>query len=259
MPALRDAAAGAALLARGGRLLMRRPRLFWLGALPPLVTSILFTVVLVLLVTRLSAVVGWLTPFADRWAPSLTGLVRVVVGFGVLGGSVLVMVLLFSTLTLALGSPLYDAISEAVDHECGHPPEPRDERLATGLLRALRQSAVLVGLSVLSAAAFLLVGLIPALGQVAAPVGSACVGGWLLCLELVGSPLERRGRLTLASRTAVLRRGWARVLGLGVPTFLLLSLPFLGVLVFPAATAAGTLLARQLLDEPGLRPDGRPA
>ena len=41
-----------------------------------------------------------------------------------------------------------------------------------------------------------------------------------------------------------------RVLGLAVPTFLLLAMPFVGVVVFPIATAAGTLLARQLLGEP---------
>ena len=35
-----------------------------------------------------------------------------------------------------------------------------------------------------------------------------------------------------------------------MPTFLLLAIPFVGVVVFPVATAAGTLLARQLLGEP---------
>jgi CysZ protein len=41
-----------------------------------------------------------------------------------------------------------------------------------------------------------------------------------------------------------------RVLGFTVPTFLLLAIPFAGVVVFPVATAGGTLLARQLLGEP---------
>ena len=41
----------------------------------------------------------------------------------------------------------------------------------------------------------------------------------------------------------------------GLPVFLdpddaLLAVPLVGVVVFPVATAAGTLLARQLLDEP---------
>jgi CysZ protein len=41
-----------------------------------------------------------------------------------------------------------------------------------------------------------------------------------------------------------------RVLGFGVPTFLLLAIPFAGAVIFPIATAGGTLLARQLLGEP---------
>ena len=32
-----------------------------------------------------------------------------------------------------------------------------------------------------------------------------------------------------------------------MPTFLLLSIPFVSVIVFPAATAGGTLLARSLV------------
>ena len=47
-----------------------------------------------------------------------------------------------------------------------------------------------------------------------------------------------------------MRRRRARVLGLTIPTFLMLAVPLVGVVVFPVATAAGTLLARQLLDEP---------
>jgi CysZ protein len=41
-----------------------------------------------------------------------------------------------------------------------------------------------------------------------------------------------------------------RVLGFGVPTFLLLAIPFAGAVIFPIAAAGGTLLARQLLGEP---------
>jgi CysZ protein len=72
----------------------------------------------------------------------------------------------------------------------------------------------------------------------------------MLATELVGSSFERRGLVTLADRRAALRRNRMRALGLAVPSFLLLAIPFAGVLVFPIATAAGTLLARQLLGEP---------
>jgi CysZ protein len=62
-----EALAGVALLGRGLGLVARRPRLFVLGAIPPLVTSTLFVVVLVLLFTRGDAVVAALTGFADGW------------------------------------------------------------------------------------------------------------------------------------------------------------------------------------------------
>jgi CysZ protein len=66
-------------------------------------------------------------------------------------------------------------------------------------------------------------------------------------MELIGSACERRGVITLGERRALMRAQRAKALGLGVPTFLLLSLPVIAIVVFPIATAAGTLLARDLL------------
>jgi CysZ protein len=79
---------------------------------------------------------------------------------------------------------------------------------------------------------------------------SAVFGGWMLGIELVGAPFERRGLLRLSDRRAAMQVRRFRVLGFAVPTFLLLAIPFVGVVVFPVATAAGTILARQLLSEP---------
>ncbi|HZA04390.1 MAG TPA: EI24 domain-containing protein [Propionibacteriaceae bacterium] len=75
-------------------------------------------------------------------------------------------------------------------------------------------------------------------------VGVALIGGLVLVMVISFTVL------TLAERRAAMRKHRARVLGFAVPTFLLLAIPFVGVLVFPIATAAGTLLARQLLGEP---------
>ena len=63
--ALREFGLGVGLLGRGLGLIVRRPRLFLLGALPPLVTSVVFVALLALLFSNLHDVVGWLTPFAD--------------------------------------------------------------------------------------------------------------------------------------------------------------------------------------------------
>ena len=242
-----EIAGGVALLGRGLVLVARRPRLFLLGALPPLLTSVVFTAVLVLLYLRGDALVGALTGFADAWSPGVATAFRVLVGAVLAGGTILLMVITFTTLTLALGSPLYDLISESVDRELPDPPAELDERWTHGLARALRQSAAMVAVSALVAVALLGVGLVPLVGQLVAPGAGALVGGWLLAVELVGSGLERRGVLTLRGRRDLLRRRRLRVLACCVPTFLLLAVPFLAVVVFPVATAAGTLLARQLV------------
>ena len=244
-----EALAGVGLLGRGLALVARRPRLFLLGALPPLVTSTLFVVVLVLLATRGDVVVDALTGFADGWAPGLATVVRALVAVALLGGVVLLMVISFTTLTLTLGAPLYDLISEFVDRELPAPPTPPEDGWVSSLGRGLRQSLAMVAVSAGCAVVLFGAGFVPLAGQVAVPVASALVGGWLLGIELVGSALERRGVLTLRGRRELLRRRRARVLGLCVPTFLLLAVPFVGVVVFPVATAAGTLLARQLLGE----------
>jgi len=251
-----EIAAGVGLLGRGLVLIARRPRLFLLGALPPLLTSVVFTAVLVLLYLHGDSLVAALTGFADAWSPGVATAFRVLAGAVLAGGAILLMVITFTTLTLALGSPLYDLISGSVDRDLADPPAELDERWTSGLARALRQSAAMVGVSALLAVLLLAVGLVPLVGQLVAPVAGALVGGWLLAVELVGSGLERRGVLTLRGRRELLRRRRLRVLAFSVPTFLLLAVPFLAVVVFPVATAAGTLLARQLLGE-STRPAGR--
>lgn len=246
--ALRELIIGAGLLARGLRLIAARPRLFLLGAIPPAITSVIFTGVLVALITQLDPVVDWLTPFADRWGSGAATTVRVLVGAGLVAAVVLLMVLTFTMLTLALGSPLYDKLSESVEREFGEVPELA-ESVARGMFRALRQALGLIAVSALGALLLFATGLIPVVGQTVVPVISAIFGGWMLGIELVGSPFERRGRLRLVDRRAAMRSRRLRVLGFAVPTFLLLAIPFAGVVVFPIATAGGTLLARQLLGE----------
>ena len=247
--AVREFLTGAALLPRGLRLIARRPRLFGLGAIPPAITSVVFIAVLVAVTLQLERIVGWLTPFADAWAAGVATTIRVLIGVALEAGLILVMVITFTTLTLAIGSPIYDKLSESVEREFGPVPE-LDEPVGTGAARAVRQSSAMIGTSALVALSLFAVGFIPVVGQTLVPVVSATFGGWMLGIELVGSAFERRGRLTLAERRAAMRTQRARVLGFAVPTFFLLAIPVVGVLVFPVATAAGTLLARQLLDEP---------
>jgi CysZ protein len=240
---------GAGLLGRGLRLITRRPRLFLLGAIPPLITSVIFTGLIIALITKLDPAVDWLTPFADGWARGLAKAVRVLIGAALVSGAVLLMVISFTTLTLALGSPLYDKLSESVEGEFGDVPELK-ESVARGIFRALRQALALIAVSAVGALVLFATGFVPVVGQTVVPVVSAIFGGWMLSIELVGSAFERRGMLRLADRRAAMRRRRLRVVGFAVPTFVLLAIPLAGAVVFPVATAGGTLLARQLLSEP---------
>lgn len=248
---------GVGLLGRGMAMVVRRPRMALLGAIPPLITSVLFTAVLVALSAELDPLVAWLTPFADGWSGGAALAMRVIVGLSLVAGSVLLMVLTFSALTLALGSPIYDKISESVDDELRaadpvSPSRSADEPLVRdwfgrSAARALGQSLVLIAVSVTVGLVLFLAGFVPVVGQVVVPVVSVVFGGWMLSIELLGSSFERRGRLRLGERRAAMQGSRARVLGFAVPTFLLLAVPFVAVAVFPAATAGATLLARDLL------------
>lgn len=248
-----EVVSGVGLLGRGLALIAKRPRLFVLGAIPPLITSFVFVAVLVALITQLNQIVTALTPFADGWSQGAADLVRSLGGIAVIAGAILIMVISFTTLTLALGSPLYDKIAEAVEAELGDPPTEVEEPVAASVVRTVRQSAALIAVSALVAVVLFACGFLPVVGQTVVPIASALFGGWMLCIELVGSAFDRRGHRRLLQRRVAMRRRRARVFGFAVPTFLLLSIPFAGAVVFPVATAAGTILARELL-----APDARP-
>ena len=239
---------GVGLLARGLGIVLARPKLFWWGMIPPLITSVLMIVLLVVLGINLGSIVGAMTGFTQTWG-NLGQVVRALVGVVLVGAAVLLMVLTFTTITLALGDPIYEQISRRVDAELGPlPPEPH-EPTGTMIARVVRQSAATIGLSLLVAIGCFAVGLIPAVGSVLAAVASALLGGRLMVREITGPAFERRGLLETADRRPVLQGHGAMALGFGVPTFWLLSIPGVAVLVFPAAVAGATLLVRRMRGE----------
>lgn len=254
---VREFFGGAGVLLRGFVLLLRKPRLFLLGALPALITSLLFLALFVLLVMNLSDLADWATPFAEDWDPVWQGLVRGALSVALLAGTVLLMVVAFTTVTLTLGAPIYDKITELVEKELGNAPEAPDESLMASMWRAVRQALVIVTLSLLVTVLVFAIGFIPVAGQVIGIVLAAVLGGWLLALEMVTGSFDRRGMLTIRERHRQMKTRRMRVLGFAVPTYFLLAIPFVAVVVFPAATAAGTILTRDLVPAaPPRIPDG---
>lgn len=239
--------AGLRLLGAAFRIVTRRRRLFWLGVIPPLIMSLVFGSLLTLLILNLPMLADRLTPFAEDWMSGAEQAAEFVAGAALLGGSTLVTIVSFTTLTLALGAPIYDKISEHVDAELEPELPQPEETWGRAIRRSLRNSLILIAISALVGPLFFAAGFIPVVGQTLVPVLAACFGGWMLCIELIGSTFERHGRLRLGERRKAMQGHRAKALGLAVPTFLLMSIPVLGTLVFPTATAGGTLLGRELL------------
>lgn len=236
---------GLGLLVTGAGLVLRRARLFGLGLIPPLITSVLFVVLFVTANWLSQRVAVWLTPFAEGWSGVET--LRAVVSILVVVLSGVLLVLLFTATTLALGAPLYDRISEEVDAHAGSYLSTPGERPLRAVWSTITHLAKVVAISLPVGLVILLIGLLPAVGGVLAAVCSALFGGWMITLEVTGSPAGRRGVRSFGERHRLLCRNPWLVLGFGVPTFLLLSVPVLSLLLFPIATAAGTLLTRKLV------------
>ncbi|QLQ16938.1 MAG: EI24 domain-containing protein [Micropruina sp.] len=246
-----EAVRGFGLLLRGAGMVARRPHLLGLGLIPPLLTTVVFVTLVVTTAWQAPAAAVWLTPFVEDWPAAET--IRSLVAAGLVLVVGLLLVLLFTATTLALGAPLYDRISASVDAAEGdfvHAPEVPGWQTVVDSARRLFGVVVV---SVPAGLVLLLVGLIPGLGAPLAAVGSAVFGGWMIALELVGGPAERRGIRTLAARQALLRRRPWLTLGFGVPVFVLMTIPLVSLVAFPIATAGGTLLARRLADEPVVR------
>lgn len=251
-----DFVLGARLLVRGAGLLFGSRRLLLLGALPALVTTVLYLGLLAVVAVALPDVAAALTGFAEGWGPQLRAAVTVLAGFAVFVSAGAVAVVTFVAVTLAIGGPFYERLSDIVDERLGAPAGPA-RSTATAVLRGIRDGAVLIAMSVLIAIPLFVAGFLPVVGQTVVPVLAALVGGRLLVVELTGPALVRRG-LTFAERRRLVRSRRALTWGFGVPAYLLCAVPLVAILAVPAAAAGATLLARELQGEPGADDGARP-
>jgi CysZ protein len=240
---------GAGLLGRGLGLVLRSPRLLGLGLLPALIAGVLYTVALVVLIDFLPQLAGAATWFADGWARGWHDLIQLLAGAALLGVAVLLGILTFTAVTLLIGDPFYERISERVEDRFGGVPDTVEVTFGRSLARSLVDSLRLIALSVLFGVPLFLLGFLPVVGQTAIPVLGALVGGWLLAVELTGVPFQRRGQ-RLRDRRAALRTRRPLALGFGVAVFCCFLVPLGAILLMPAAVAGATLLSRSVLGHP---------
>jgi CysZ protein len=247
--AVRQFFTGAGLLGRGLDLVLRSPKLLGLGLLPAVIAGILYIVALVFLIDFLPDLARWTTGFANGWASGWRDLLEVLAGIAIVGVAVLLGMLAFTAVTLAIGDPFYERISELVEHRFGGVPDAVEVGFWRSLGRSVIDSIRLITLSIVAGIPLFFIGLIPAVGQVVAPVLGALVGGWLLAVELTGAPFQRRGQ-RLRQRRQVLRANRPIALGFGVAVFLCFLIPLGAILLMPAAIAGATLLSRRVLGHP---------
>ncbi|MER7893645.1 EI24 domain-containing protein [Micromonospora sp. NPDC094482] len=241
--------AGAGLLLRGLGLYVRSPGLMLLGVVPALISGALFLGALAALVWFVDDLAALVTPFADDWSTTGRSLVRVIAGLAFLGLGGLLGVLTFTAVTLVIGDPFYEKISERVEERHGGTPGAVDVPFFSSLRRSMADSVRLVALTALVGIPLFVAGFIPVVGQTVVPVIGAAVGGWFLAVELVGAPFYRRG-MRLPQRRALLKADRPTALGFGVAVFLCFLIPLGAVLIMPAAVAGATLLARRSLGQP---------
>lgn len=240
---------GVGLLGRGIGMYARSPRLLLLGLIPAVISGLIFLAAFATLIYFVSDLAEQVTWFAEDWSEGLRDAAQFLAALGILGLGGLLGVLAFTAVTLLIGDPFYEKISESVEERYGGVPGEIEVPWWRSLRRSLADSLRLLALSAMIGIPLFLLGLVPVIGQTVIPVIGALVGGWFLALELVGVAFYRRG-LRLPERRKVLRANRPLALGFGVAVFCCFLIPLGAVFVMPAAVAGGTLLARRVLGQP---------
>ncbi|NUO45767.1 MAG: hypothetical protein HOV82_27485 [Streptomyces sp.] len=247
---MRDLGVGFRYLLKGQRWVARHGKQYEFGLIPGLITLVLYGAALVSLAIWGDDFVGWATPFADDWSSPWLGLFRGLVTVVLWALALLLAVLTFTAVTLLIGQPFYESLSEKVDRDVspdGTAPES-NLPLWRELWISARDSLRILARALLWGVLLFALGFIPFVGQTVVPVLGFFVTGFFLTEELVAVAMQRRG-VELRDRLALLRSRRTLVWGFGTPLGLAFLVPFVAVFLMPGAVAGATLMARELLGE----------
>lgn len=159
----------------------------------------------------------------------------------------------FTAVTLLIGQPFYESLSEQVDRSEGGEAPQSGLPLWRELWISARDSVKVLGRVALYGIGLFVLGFVPVIGQTVVPVLGFCVSGYFLTQELTSVALQRR-KVELPERLVLLRSRRLLVLGFGVPLVLAFLVPLVAVFLMPGAVAGATLMARDLM-----RADDSPA
>ena len=254
---MRDFGVGFNYLVQGQRWVGRHGKQFGFGLLPGLITLVMYAAALVALAVYGDDFVSWATPFADDWTSPWQGLFRGFLTVVLFALALLLSVVTFTAVTLLIGQPFYESLSEKVDRDVS--PDGTAPESGLPLWRELwisaRDSLRIVVRAALWGVLLFALGFVPFLGQTVVPVIGFFVTGFFLTEELIAVALQRR-RVDLRQRLTLLRSRKTLVWGFGTPLAVSFLVPFVAVFLMPGAVAGATLMARDLLDEETVTEDG---
>ncbi|MFG2980089.1 EI24 domain-containing protein [Streptomyces sp. NPDC048258] len=242
---MRDLAGGFRYLLAGQRWVFRHGRWLGFGLLPGLVSLVLYAGALVGLGYGADDLTAWATPFADGWASPWPGLFRGFLTALVFCLGLFLAVITFTAVTLLIGQPFYESLSEQVDRSEGGDVPESGLPLWLELWVSARDSVKVLGRVLLYGILLFALGFIPVIGQTVVPALGFCVSGYFLTQELTAVALQRR-KVDLPERLVLLRSRRMLVLGFGVPLVLSFLVPLVAVFLMPGAVAGATLMARDL-------------
>jgi CysZ protein len=247
---MRDLGAGFRYLLKGQRWVARHGKQFGFGLLPGLITLVLYAAALVALALWGEDFVTWATPFADDWSSPWAGLFRGFLTAVLFALGLLLSVLTFTAVTLLVGQPFYENLSEKVDRDVS--PDGTAPESGLPLWRELwisaRDSLRIVLRALVWGVLLFAFGFVPVVGQTVVPVIGFFVTGFFLTEELTAVALQRRG-VEVRERLGLLRGRKTLVWGFGTPLAVAFLVPFVAVFLMPGAVAGATLMARDLLGE----------
>ncbi|MFI1866433.1 EI24 domain-containing protein [Streptomyces jumonjinensis] len=240
-----DLGSGFGYLMKGQRWVGAHGRWFGFGLLPGLVTLVLYAGALIGLGYGADDFVGWATPFADDWSSPWLGLFRGSLTVLLFALGLFLAVITFTAVTLLVGQPFYESLSEEVDRSQGGAVPESGLPLWRELWISGRDSLRIVVRVTFYGVLLFAAGFIPVVGQTVVPFLGLCVTSYFLAEELTAVALQRRG-VELKERLRLLRGRRMMTLGFGLPLALAFLVPFVAVFLMPGAVAGATLMVREL-------------
>lgn len=224
-------------LFRGARELTQTNGILWLLVVPVLLNLAIFAVCLWAVVWLLiPALLGWLT--ALTFGVVLVWIITILIFLLLF----VVYAFVFSMVAEVIGAPFYEGIGGKIDKKYKH--EVVERSIGEEIVLAISQeSRKLVAIIVVGFIVFVLQ-FAPVIGQLL----SAGLGFAVLVITLgadaVGPALARRG-LMLGERRKWVLRHLRPVIGMGLAKALGLVVPVFNIIVLPFASAGGTLLVQK--------------